>query len=103
MFGFHARLFLVPKKNGNPSLVFNIKLLNCFIMAKGFKITTLNKVVCSLQQGDFVVALDLSDVYFHICIDLAFLQFLWFQFGGISISSGPCPLGSLQPLVPSLS
>lgn len=97
--GFHARVFLVPKKNGKLRLVFNMKPLSRFIAAKSFKMATLKMVARLLRLGDFVVSLDLSDTYFHVCIHPASHCFLRFQFTGkffqframpFGLSSAPC-------------
>lgn len=44
LIGFHVHLFLVPKKNRKLGPILNMKLLNHFIVAKGFNIATLKMV-----------------------------------------------------------
>lgn len=58
-----------------------MKPLNHFIVARGFKMATIKMVAQALRPGDFVISLDLSNMYFHVWICLAFRRFLRFFVG----------------------
>ena len=48
--------------------VFDLKLLNHFVRKKKFKMTTSRVVTIALHHGDWIVSVDLKDIYFHIPI-----------------------------------
>lgn len=80
--GFYARIFLVLKKNGKLRPVFNMKLLNRFIKARGFHMATLKMVAAAIRHNDFAVSLDLSDAHFHVNVAPEHRCFLCFKFKG---------------------
>jgi len=82
MLGFRSRVFLVPKKTGDLRPVINLKPLNQFIKKEKFKMETQRAIRAAVQQGDWVVSIDLKDAFFHIPIDPKFQKYLLFQAGG---------------------
>ena len=50
--GFYARLFLRPKKGGKVRPVYNMKVLNTQVVARTFKMATINTVSTSLRPDD---------------------------------------------------
>lgn len=66
--GYHAIIFLVPKKSWKLRPVLNVKPLNHVIVAQSLKMATLKMVTSVLHLGDFVVSLDLLHAYFHVQI-----------------------------------
>uniref|UniRef100_H3AH86 Reverse transcriptase domain-containing protein n=1 Tax=Latimeria chalumnae TaxID=7897 RepID=H3AH86_LATCH len=71
--GFISTIFLVP----NP--IINLRALNKFIAFHHFKMEGLHLLRDTLQLGDWMVCLDLKDVYFMIPIhpeDRKWLRFL---------------------------
>lgn len=93
---FYAHIFLVPKKRGKMHPVFNMKLLNWFIVACSCKMVMLKMVCCSFWEEDFVVSLDLPDAYFHVQIAPDFQRFLHFKLEGqiFQFTAMPFSLGS---------
>ena len=66
--GFYSRIFLVPEKDGGWRPVFDLKSLNHFVCKKKFKMTTYRVVTVALHHGDWIVSVDLKDIYFYIPI-----------------------------------
>uniref|UniRef100_H2ZUH3 ribonuclease H n=1 Tax=Latimeria chalumnae TaxID=7897 RepID=H2ZUH3_LATCH len=78
--GFVSMIFLVPKKESGWRPVINLRALNKFIVFRHFKMEGLHLLQDTLQMGDWMVPLDLKDVYFMIPIhleDRRWLRFLW--------------------------
>ena len=80
---FFAHLFVVPKKSGGWRPVIDLSLLNKFLAVPHFKMETVQSIRAQLQQGEYVVLLDLQDAYFHIPIRQKFQKFLKFCLMGI--------------------
>ena len=78
--GFYCRLFTVPKRTGGFRPVLDLSALNRFLSKKRFRMETPRSFRESLQPGDWVTSLDLTDAYFHILIhphDRKWLRFRW--------------------------
>ena len=60
-------MFLVPEKTKNLRPVIELKLLTIFLVSKRFKMETAQRIR-SLDQGMWVLSIDLKDAYFHIPI-----------------------------------
>ena len=69
--GFTSRMFVVPKKDGSVRPIIELRELNKFIHWEHFKMEGIHLVKDLLQEGDWMVKMDLKDVYFSIPIDLA--------------------------------
>ena len=85
--GFYSRLFLVMKASGSWRLVIDLSVLNLCVLKTPFKMETLQSVLLSVQKGDWMVSLDLKDVYLQVPIHpdsrkyLRFVAFSWvYQF-----------------------
>ena len=91
--GFYSTVFLVEKKTGGYRMVLNLKSLNKFIRTQHFKMETLRSVVHSLDIGDWVFSLDLSDAYLHIPIHPKSKQYLRFAVDGIVYQYCALPFG----------
>ena len=77
--GFYSTLFMVPKKNSEKLRpVINLKPLNQFLVKKTFKMGHLKVIIKVMQQGDWVVSIDLTDAYMHIPIRQSHQIFLRF-------------------------
>ena len=77
---FISTIFLVPKKSGGMRPIINLKPLNNFVETIHFKMETLQTALNLLQEGDFLVSVDLKDAYFSIPIHQQhrkYLRFLW--------------------------
>ena len=78
--GYYCRLFTVPKRTGGFRPVLDLSPLNRFLQRKRFKMETPRSFRDSLQPGDWVTSLDLTDAYFHVLIhprDRKWLRFRW--------------------------
>jgi ribonuclease HI len=80
---FFAHLFVVPKKDGGWRPVIDLNVLNRFLAVPTFKMETVQTIRSQLQQGEYVVVLDLQDAYFHLSIMQNFQKFLKFCIMGI--------------------
>lgn len=57
---FISTIFLVPKKSGWMRPIINLKPLNNFVETIHFKMETLQTALNLLQDGDFLVSVDLK-------------------------------------------
>ena len=60
-------------------MVLDLSGLNLFILCLGFKMTTVKTVLQFLDQGSWIVTLDLKDAYWHVPIRESLRNFLAFQ------------------------
>ena len=77
---FLSHVFTVPKKDGSQRLVVNLRPLNHFVQKHHFKMEGAGMLRDLLQRNDWLVSIDLKDVYLSIQIaekDRKFLRFLW--------------------------
>ena len=75
---FYNRLFLVPKPNNRWRPILDLSQLNLFLKPGTFKMETPETITLSLQKGEWVTSLDLSDAYFHIPINQRSRKYLRF-------------------------
>ncbi len=66
--GFYSRYFLVPKKDGGLRPILDLRHLNCALMKRLFRMTTLKQILSQICPGDWFFSLDPKDTYFHIQI-----------------------------------
>ena len=66
--GFCSRLFLVPKPGEKWRPVIDLSVLNRFLHVPTFKMETAEIIQNSLTKGEWLVSIDLKDVYFHVPI-----------------------------------
>ena len=62
--GCFSCYFLVLKKVGGLCLILDLDPLNAFLRKDKFKMLTLAQLLSALESGDWMVVLDLQDVYF---------------------------------------
>ncbi|KAJ1180639.1 hypothetical protein NDU88_005859 [Pleurodeles waltl] len=74
--GCYSRYFLIPKKDRGLRPIRDLWDLNYFLKKEKFKMLILAQVLSVLDPGDWMVALDLQDAYFHITILLAYRRYL---------------------------
>lgn len=79
--GVYSVFFLVPKKNGDMRTILDLKWLNRFIIHKKFKMETWRTITTTLDQGDFLTSIDLSEAYLHIPIHPSRRKFIRFSYG----------------------
>ena len=75
---FTSTLFLVQKENGNYRPVINLRALNRFPGKESFKMEGLQVVKSLIQQGDFMMKLDLKDAYYALPIHPSHRKYLTF-------------------------
>ena len=80
--GFYNRLFLVLKASGTWRPVLDVSRLNTFVTKTKFSMETTQSVLDSIQQGDWMVTMDMKDAYFHVPIHEDSRKYLRFSFNG---------------------
>ena len=92
---FYNRLFLVPKPNQKWRPILDLSQLNLYLRTSTFKMETPETIRLSLQKGEWVISLDISDAYFHIPIRKYLRFFLsnqTFQFTALPFGLPTAPL-----------
>ena len=77
-----SQIFLLKKKGGVQRLVINLKDLNNFVKSEHFKMEGIHVLPDLIQQGDWMIKLDLKDAYLQLPIHKEYqclLQFRWEQ------------------------
>ncbi|XP_077862457.1 uncharacterized protein LOC144344249 [Saccoglossus kowalevskii] len=90
---FISRLFPVKKSNGGYRLVLDLKELNKFVKKETFKMLTPALVRASIQKGDWMTSLDLTDAYLHIPIHTESRRLLRFVVNGVTYQYTVLPFG----------
>ena len=93
---FISRMFLIPKKDGTMKPIIDLRELNKFIHWEHSKMEGIHLIEMLLQEGDWMVKLDLKDTYFAVPIHLADRKYLTFQFSEHHL---PVRVPSIRPLV----
>jgi hypothetical protein len=75
-------LFLRPPKDGSMRPIFNLKKLNGFVRYQHFKMENIGMLRDMLQEGDWMVKIDLKDAYFTVPMAEGTRKFLRFRWGG---------------------
>ena len=91
--GFYSRIFLAPKKNGKWRPVINLRPLNQFLKKQHFKMSTPAEVIQEVEEGDWLVSIDLKDAYFHVPIHPSHWKFLRFCVGEEAYEFKVLPFG----------
>lgn len=85
-----SQLFLVPKKDGSQRPVINLKPLNLFIKKQKFKMEGARVIRGLLQEGDWMVSIDLKDAYLSVPVAQGDIHYLCeFQYLRFGLSSAP--------------
>ena len=66
--GYYSRVFVVLKASVSWRPIIDLSVLNRFVVGTKFRMETVQSVLSSVRQGDWMVALDLKDAYLQIPI-----------------------------------
>ena len=80
--GFYNRLFLVWKTSGSWRPVIDLSTLNLFVDVSHFRMETIQSVLLSVRQGDWMASIDLKEAYLQVPVHLESRPFLRFVANG---------------------
>ena len=78
--GFYSRLFVVWKTSGSWRPVIDLSHLNRFVDVSHFQMETIQSVLLSVRQGDWVASIDLKEAYLQVPVHPASRHLLRFVF-----------------------
>ena len=93
---FTLTLFLVQKENGDYRPIINLRALNRFLGKESFKMEGLQVAKSLIQQGDFMMKLDLKDAFYTFPIHHSHRKYLRFVYQAEHTSFRAFPLACLQ-------
>ena len=64
--GFYSRLFVVWKTSGSWRPVIDLSTLNRFVDVSHFQMETIQSVLLSIRQGDWMASIDLREAYLQV-------------------------------------
>ena len=76
--GFYSRLLVVWKTSGSWRPVINLSHLNRFVDVSHFQMETIQSVLLSVRQGDWMASIDLKEAYLQVPVHPDSLHFLRF-------------------------
>ncbi|CAK1550326.1 unnamed protein product [Leptosia nina] len=90
---FISPLFIIRKNNGKNRVIFNLKALNQFMKPEPFHLFHHYQMPKFLQQGDWMVKLDISQAYYHVPISVKHRCFLRVSYKGRLLQMTCLPFG----------
>ena len=78
--GFYSRLFVVWKTSGSWRPVIDLSHLNRFVDVSPFQMETIQSVLLSVRQGDWMASIDLKEAYLQVPVHPASRHFLRLMF-----------------------
>ena len=78
--GFYSHLFIVWKTSGSWHPVIDLSHLNRFVDVSPFQMETIQSVLLSVRQGDWMASIDLKEAYLQVPVHPASCHFLCFVF-----------------------
>ena len=78
--GFYSRLFVVWKSSGSWRPVIDLFHLNRFVDVSPFRMETIQSVLLSVRQGDWMASITLKEAYLQLPVHPASRHFLRFMF-----------------------
>lgn len=91
--GYLSPILLREKSNGSHRLILNLKNLNYFVHSPKFRLISLRKVSQTIQKGDFMVKIDISNAYYHIPVSNSHRRYLSFTFNNLIYNMNCLPFG----------
>ena len=76
--GFYSRLFVVWKTSGSWRPVIDLSTFNLFVDVSHFQMETIQSVLLSVRQGDWMACIDLKEAYLQVPVHLESRPFLRF-------------------------
>ena len=76
--GFYSRLFVVWKTSGSWRPVIDLSTLNLFVDVSHFRMETIQSVLLSVRQGDWMASIDLEEAYLQVPVHPDSRRFLRF-------------------------
>ena len=96
--GFYSCLFVVWKTSGSWRPVIDLSLLNCFVDVSHFRMETIQAVLLSVRQGNWMASIDLREAYLQVPVHPESRRFLRFvahgrsyQFRGLCFGLSTAP------------
>ena len=96
--GFYSRLFVVWKTSGSWRPVIDLSHLNRFVDVSHFQMETMQSVLLSVRQGDWMASIDLKEAYLQVPVhpdSRPFLRFVsrghTFQFKALYFGLSTAP------------
>ena len=80
--GFYSRLFVVWKTSGSWRPVIDLSTLNLFVDVSHFQMETIQSVLLSVRQGDWMASIDLKEAYLQVPVHPDSRRFLRFVVQG---------------------
>ena len=80
--GFYSRLFVVWKTSGSWRPVIDLSRLNRFVDTSHFQMETIQSVLLSVRQGDWMASIDLKEAYLQVPVHPSSRHLLRFVFRG---------------------
>ena len=78
--GFYSHLFVVWKTSGSWRPVIDLSHLNRFVDVSPFQMETIQSVLLSVRQGDWMASIDLKEAYLQVPVHPASRHFFRFMF-----------------------
>ena len=82
--GFYSRLFVLWKTSGSWRPVIDLSLVNRFVDVSHFRMETIQSVLLSVRQGDWMASIDLREAYLQVPVHPESHRFLRFVAHGRS-------------------
>ena len=101
--GFYSRLFVVWKTSGSWRPVIDLSILNLYMDVSHFRMETIQSVLLSVRQGDWMASIDLKEAYLQVPVHPDSRRFLRFvaqgnvyQFSALCFGLSMAPQGLLM-------
>ena len=66
--GFYSRMFLAWKSSGSWRPIIDLSIFNKYVKSSSFQMETVQSVLLSIRQNDWMVSIDLRDAYLQVPI-----------------------------------